>query len=177
MSGYHKSKEVYRHHRTIDNEPVIIPVRNLYISGQYLAPVYQDHNITITEMSSSNSLHIVDYTTKSENLYDPSGVELVDCNWTTTMSVIDYTSNSDTQYDSTIRLVDCSWTTTMTVESYSSISESAYDSGIMLLSSNWTTTMSISEPTPPTPPDEIDVPTDHYISIISMTSNGNIVIT
>ena len=177
MSGYHKSKEVYRHHRTIENDVVIIPVRNLYISGQYLAPVYEDHNVTITSMQSSNSLIIKDYTTKSENTYDPSGVEFIDCNWTKSFNITDYTSKSMTQEDSTVRFIDCNWVKSFTITSYTQESDSQNDSAVRFIDCNWVKSFTISEPTPPTPPDEVDVPTDHYVTIISMESNNGTIIT
>ena len=161
-------------HRNQNNEITIIPIQGLYVSGTHYDPVYEDHNITITEMSSTmNSLQIVDYTEHSIDVYDPTGtVRFVDYDWNTTLTTVDYTSASTTHEDSTVRFVDTTWMTSMTIESYTSEDETQTDSGIRFISSYWTTDMTIVIPTPQ-PPDEANVPPDHYVSIIELSSDNN----
>ena len=60
MSGYHKSIEVYKFLRK-NGVPVIVPIRNLYVSGTHMDVMYIDHNVTIVDYTSTQ-LELYDYT-------------------------------------------------------------------------------------------------------------------
>lgn len=72
MAEIFRSKEVYKQIRDADNKPKIIPVRNMYVAGAWLTPVYMDHYCTILSMS-SNEPNVVDFTTASTNQTDHDG--------------------------------------------------------------------------------------------------------
>lgn len=90
MSGFYKSKEVYKHYRDSNGDPHITPVRGLYVGGEYTPPYYIDHNITITEINSTRC-DAVEYTTaeydvKPENILIATGYS------STSIDVIEYTN-------------------------------------------------------------------------------------
>ena len=72
MAEIFRSKEVYKQIRDADNKPKIIPVRNMYVAGAWLTPVYMDHCCTILSMS-SNEPTVGDFTTASTNQTDHDG--------------------------------------------------------------------------------------------------------
>lgn len=72
MAEIFRSKEVYKQIRDADNIPKIIPVRNIYVAGAWLTPVYMDHYCTILSMS-SNEPNVGDFTTETQNQTDHDG--------------------------------------------------------------------------------------------------------
>lgn len=72
MAEIFRSKEVYKQIRDADNKPKIIPVRNMYVAGAWLTPVYMDHYCTILSMS-SNEPNVVDFTTETQKQTDHDG--------------------------------------------------------------------------------------------------------
>jgi hypothetical protein len=116
MSGYHKSKEVYKYHRDVHGNITIIPVRDLYISGTHLEPAYWDHNVTITGISSTDGVTVVDYVNTTKSTYDYSGIRFIDCTWQHPLTVVDYKSSTHYMYDySGIRFIDCTWQHPITI--------------------------------------------------------------
>ena len=116
MSGYHKSKEVYKYHRDVHGNITIIPVRGLYISGTHLEPAYWDHNVTITGISSTDGVTVVDYVDTTKSTYDYSGIRFIDCAWQHPLTVVDYSSSTHYMYDySGIRFIDCVWQHPITI--------------------------------------------------------------
>lgn len=108
MSGYYKSKEVYKQYRDSEGNPHITPVRGLYVGGEYTPPYYIDHNITITEITSTkcNAVH---YTEESCDL-NPAEILKMSSYTTTPVGVVDYTENSTDMTESILKI--SSYTTT-----------------------------------------------------------------
>ena len=176
MAGYRKAREIYMFRRNLNNEITIIPIQGLYISGTHYDPVYEDHNISVTELTSDSNLRIVDYTEVSHNLVDPSGDKLKDIAWNTVMNITNYHTASLSQDDTSTRFKDVTWNTVMNVYSYSSTSNSQTDSATRMKSIEWNTVLNISPKPEPVLPDEYDV-MDHYVSIIQLSSNNGLIIT
>ena len=113
MAEIFRSKEIYKHIRDTNNNSLIVPVRNMYVAGPWLTPVYMDHCCTIVSMK-SNTPTIGDYTTASTNQTDKDGhlnIVKVDANshnqkiaWYTTAS----TSSTDRPGHLNIVKVDAS---------------------------------------------------------------------
>ena len=103
MSNYYKSKEVYKQHRdAVTHEPKIIPVRGLYVSGDHLEPTYIDHNVTITQCTST-SMTIVDYVDRTIDVPTDHSVNILDFYQTGSVSAIDLrTTYTDTTPQSCI---------------------------------------------------------------------------
>ena len=171
MSGYHKSKEVYKYHRDVHGNITIIHVRGLYISGTHLEPAYWDHNVTITGISSTDGVTVVDYVNTTKSTYDYSGIRFIDCTWQHPLTVVDYTSSTHYMYDySGIRFIDCAWQHPITVTSYTSSTHYMYDySGIRFIDCTWQHPITISDPSTPVPNKYIDG-YDHNVTITSIVS-------
>lgn len=90
MSGYHKSIEVYKFLRK-NGVPVIVPIRNLYVSGTHMDVAYIDHNVTITEFTSS-SLELYDYTELTVDVPTEHQFNIIDVELDSLLTFVNYTS-------------------------------------------------------------------------------------
>ncbi len=64
MANVFRSKEVYKHPpKSLHGKNVIIPVRGLYVTGEYRPPYYNENGIMITDISGSKP-KIVNFTDK-----------------------------------------------------------------------------------------------------------------
>ena len=126
MASYYKSKEVYKQHRNQNNQSEIIPVRGLYVSGTHLEPLYQDHNITVTDFTSTavsiadlietdrdmelhgcnvldfdmiNNIDIVQYTRATATLSDLHGCNILDFDMINNIDIYSYQKTETTLPD------------------------------------------------------------------------------
>lgn len=68
MSNIFRSKEVYKHpNYNVHDKNEMIPVRGVYVSGEYRPPFYNEPILRIDQISSTNC-EIIDYTTKYEDI-------------------------------------------------------------------------------------------------------------
>lgn len=176
MAGYRKAKEIYMFHRNVHGEITIIPIRGLYVSGIHYDPVYEDHNITITELSSDGNLRIVDYTKVSHDIIDPSGDLFIDTTWNTSLTITDYHITSLNHDDTTTRFINATWETLMTITEYQTVSINHNDTATRMIYVDWNTDMNISPKPEPVLPDKYNV-MDHYVSILQLSSNNGLIIT
>ena len=107
MSNYYKSKEVYKQHRdAVTHEPKIIPVRGLYVSGDHLEPTYIDHNVTITQCTST-SMTIVDYVDRTIDVPTDHSVNVLDFYQTDDIGFVNYTTDAiDVPTDHSVNILD-----------------------------------------------------------------------
>lgn len=108
MSNFYKSKEVYKQIRTANNEVEIIPVRGMYVSGYHMEPYYIDHNITITEVTSTKCI-ANEYT---ETSFDPSPESVIKVSGytSTAPTVVNYTDTSHEMEQGVLQISDYSAT-------------------------------------------------------------------
>lgn len=121
MAGYYKSKEVYKQHRdALVNEPHIIPVRGLYVSGTHTEPVYQDHDVTITNIDSS-PIQYVDLIETTANRHIGQSLNLIDFYTFGTIHSVTYSkASADRHIGQSLNLIDFYTFGNLTVESYTS---------------------------------------------------------
>ena len=67
MANVFRSKEVFKHpNKNLHGRNEIIPVRGVYVSGEYKPPYYSESGLRITEINSTHA-KVVDFTTKSQS--------------------------------------------------------------------------------------------------------------
>lgn len=70
MANVFRSKEVYKHPpKSLKDANVIIPVRGVYVTGEYRPPYYNDNGVMITEINSNKAV-VASFTEKSIDTYD-----------------------------------------------------------------------------------------------------------
>lgn len=105
-----RSKEVYRKVKKRDDvntQDPIIPVRGMYVVGQYLVPEYKGSGIEVTGIYTTRP-RIVDFTERSETVASDHTVQLLDFKIKpNTPTVTRYSVlTAPDQYDHTTRLLD-----------------------------------------------------------------------
>ena len=176
MAGYRKAKEIYMFHRNVNDEITIIPIRGLYVSGTHYDPVFEDHNMTITQMTSDGNISIVDFTEVSHNITDPSGDLFIDTTWNTSLTVTDYHITSLSHDDTATRFINATWETLMTITEYQTVSVNHDDTATRMIYVDWNTVMNISPKPEPVQPDTYQS-SDHNVSILEMSSTNSTIIT
>ena len=179
MAEIFRSKEVYKQIRDADNKPKIIPVRNMYVAGAWLTPVYMDHCCTILSMS-SNEPTVGDFTTASTNQTDHDGhLNIITVNADSVDQVIRWyttASTNQTDHDGHLNIITVNADSVdQKIEWYYKSTENTSDKEGHL------NIITVDTPSPKPSLiiyDKIDdiIGHDHGIRILSMSSNEPIIV-
>lgn len=163
MSGYYKSKEVYKQFRDQNNQPKIVPVRGMYVSGRHLEPWYIDHNITINSFTSTPAT-VKSFTEISEEISD-SVMKISDIT-TTPVEVTDYYTKDFDDNEMVMKISGIE-TTPLVITEYSQIS---YDDNekVLLIQDISTSAISVDK----LDKKQVDFGKDFCISITKFTSTA-----
>ena len=119
----------------------IVPIRGIYVTGEYKPPLYVDAGIQLLEIDSEPA-EIYDYTTAHANDYDPTaiGLHLYDAWVDTSVEVDDYrTTHAPDQTDETsgnVHLYDVFFNPSMRVDWYTRTKAPDQTDGISETSGN-----------------------------------------
>ena len=144
MANIFRSDEVYKKPpKDLHNKDEIIPVRGLYITGQYRPPYYADPVINITAFTSNNA-SIFPLTTAESGTTD-SAVNILNIDVVPVFDVENYSVASSETADATVNILNIDVDNSLPdIEFYHTASESTTDAVVNILNIDATFTHDIT---------------------------------